>query len=128
MGQISKAAVVDGNSFPSIEHLQRMEVQSTTDVENQFPASPHLDVVEFLLLHCFKMRYLCAHPCEVMFDRILGFPANVLRLVSNDTTCSYTQSPTSGDDIFTLRTFSSIIRSSVQADSMKRVYRYVNDR
>lgn len=127
MGQISKTAIIDGNSFPSIEHLQRVEVQSITDVEQQFPSYPHLDVIEFLLLHCFKMRYFCAHPCEVMFDRILRFPANVLGLVSNDNTCSITHFPTSGDDIFTLRTFSSIIRSSVQADSMKSVYRPVND-
>lgn len=128
MGQVSKSAVIDGNSFPSIEHLQKMEVQSTINTEDRFPSGSHLDVIEFLLLHCFEMRYFCAHSCKVMFNRILGCPTHVLELVSIDTTSSIEGFPTSGDDIFTLRTFSSIIRSSVQADSMKSVYRPVNDR
>ena len=86
----------------------------------------YFDIVEFTFLHSLEVWYLRIHSCYIVLYRVFSQPANVLANLDTETNALVAML-TSGDDIFTLRTFSSIMRSSSQADSMKRVWESKRD-
>ena len=81
-----------------------------------------LDIIELTLLHRLEMRDLSTHSCEIMLDRFVRRPAKVLHIISVVAIGRIKGIITSGEEILTLRTFSSMIFSSSQADSMNKVY------
>lgn len=81
----------------------------------------YLDVVQLPLLHSFKMRNFRVHASDIILDSIVLVPALVLFLVNTSALAYRMGIPTSGDEILTLRTFSSIIFGSSTYDSIKIV-------
>lgn len=86
----------------------------------------YLDVVEIFLFHSFHMWNPCWYTAEVVLDRIVGVPSYILGHVSIVLLDSkMIKSLTSGEDILTRRTFSSIIFGSSHIDSIKSVYTWL---
>ena len=78
MGQVAKAAIVDRNSLPGVDHLRFFlsifDLFEDLEVSVKF----HLDIIKLGFLHGLEMRYFGAHSCKVMLDCVFGRPANVL--------------------------------------------------
>jgi len=86
------------------------------------PWPTNLNVIELLLFHGLELWYLCIHPLQVVLYSIVCVPTDVLSKVRNCLRGRNSASLTSGDEIFTLRTFSSIMRRSSHHDSIKSVW------
>lgn len=62
MGQVPEAAVVDGESLPSVEHLQVVYIFIKDTFRSRFCISTYLDEIKFWFFHGFEVRNFCTHP------------------------------------------------------------------
>lgn len=119
MRQISKTTIVDNEAFSSIDHLLR---RSAIYTARGYMHQIYLYIVEILLLHGLKVRYPSIYAPQIVFHGIVGIPVLILRLSLAPFILNLILSSlTSGEDILTDRTFSSMIRGSLHMDSIKRV-------